>query len=166
MRSFTQRDKMLRLKRITNLKSIANHFRESNNSHILSFTLYLPMTAQWNKCITGNKEHKTTRRNTLAFPIERQKLESRASAETGKDSPYLWHASDSSQYECCHVKCSTLHLQNHHTHKLSDITYSNSFSRKTTGSGSLMAAFNRPRASSELYGASTFNPGHEAYHAA
>ena len=45
-------------------------------------------------------------------------------------------------------------------------TYSNSFSRKTTGSGSLIAALSSPRASSELYGDSTFNPGQEAYHAA
>lgn len=28
-------------------------------------------------------------KHTLAFPIGRQKLESRTSAETGKDSPYL-----------------------------------------------------------------------------
>lgn len=46
----------------------------------------------------------------------------------------------------------------------SQSTYSNSFSRKTTGSGSLMAAFSSPRASSDEYGVNTFNPGQEAYH--
>jgi len=45
----------------------------------------------------------------------------------------------------------------------SNTTYSNSFSRKTTGSGSLIAALSKPRASSDEYGVRTFNPGHEAY---
>ena len=45
-------------------------------------------------------------------------------------------------------------------------THNNSFSRNTTGSGSLMAAFSSPRASSDEYGASTFKPGQAPYHAA
>ena len=102
------------------------------------------------------------------MPIGRQKLDSRTSSETGNDSPYL--------------------KQNDYIRATSDIkiliegdsvvgvqyigiifyyfTYNNSFSRKTTGSGSLIAALSSPRASSELYGDSTFNPGQEAYHAA
>jgi len=45
----------------------------------------------------------------------------------------------------------------------SSTTYSNSFSRKTTGSGSLIAALSKPRESSDEYGVRTFNPGHDAY---
>lgn len=45
----------------------------------------------------------------------------------------------------------------------SSTTYNNSFSRKTTGSGSLIAALSKPRASSDEYGDKTFNPGHEPY---
>lgn len=44
-------------------------------------------------------------------------------------------------------------------------THNNSFSRKTTGSGSRIAAFRSPRASSEEYGTRTFKPGTEPYHA-
>ena len=47
--------------------------------------------------------------------------------------------------------------------KPSSTTYNNSFSRKTTGSGSLIAALSKPRASSDEYGDKTFNPGHEPY---
>ena len=43
------------------------------------------------------------------------------------------------------------------------VTYS--FSRTTTGLGSRIAAFNRPLASSALYGETTFNPGMLPYHA-
>lgn len=35
---------------------------------------------------------------TLAFPIGRQKLESRTSAETGNDSPYLQHRTKAGKY--------------------------------------------------------------------
>lgn len=90
----------------------------------------------------------------------REKLESRTSAETGKDSPYLHHSSCTNDDEILGEK--RMHLNN----VISDATHSNSFSKKTTGSGSLIAAFSRPRASSEEYGASTFNPGHAPYHAA
>lgn len=46
-----------------------------------------------------------------------------------------------------------------------DRPYSSSFSNTQTGLGSLIAAFNSPLASSELYGATTFKPGIEPYHA-
>ena len=59
----------------------------------------------------------------LAFSIGRQKLESRAFADTRKDSPY-----------------------------------NNSFSRKTTGSRSLITTFSNPWASSDEYGDNAFNP--------
>lgn len=45
------------------------------------------------------------------------------------------------------------------------ITYRSSFSKKTTGSGSLIADFNKPRASSEEYGVRTLSPGIEPYQA-
>merc|ERR1719271_1011345 len=45
-----------------------------------------------------------------------------------------------------------------------DVPYNSSFSRNTTGFGSRMAAFNKPLASSALYGATTFNPGHWENH--
>jgi hypothetical protein len=41
-----------------------------------------------------------------------------------------------------------------------------SFSRKITGSGSLIAALNNPILSLALYGEMTLRPGHEANHAA
>ena len=106
---------------------------------------------------------------TLAFPIGRQKLESRTSSETGNDSPYL------KQKDYIRV---TSDVKNSNWKGTSGVgaqyirttfyqfTYNNSFSRKITGSGSLIAALSSPRASSELYGDSTFNPGQEAYHAA
>lgn len=56
--------------------------------------------------------------------------------------------------------------QDWHEHYLCDTTYKSSFSRNTTGSGSLIAALSRPRASSAEYGTSTFSPGHAPYHAA
>ena len=81
---------------------------------------------------------------TLAFPTGRQKLESRASAETGNDSPYLKNK--------IHIKLNTNQYQLF-TFMESQAkyleTYNNSFSRKTTGSGSLIAAFSKPRASSD-----------------
>lgn len=43
--------------------------------------------------------------------------------------------------------------------------YRSSFSRTTTGFGSRIAAFSKPFASSDEYGATTFRPGIEPYHA-
>ena len=45
-------------------------------------------------------------------------------------------------------------------------THRSSFSRKTTGLGSRMAAAKRPFASSQLYGERTLRPGTLEYHAA
>ena len=54
-------------------------------------------------------------------------------------------------------------VSNRAFHLMSIVTYS--FSRTTTGLGSRMAAFNRPLASSALYGETTFSPGMLPYHA-
>jgi hypothetical protein len=97
----------------------------------------------------------------------RQKLESRTSAETGNDSPYLEHITHQTS-EKYHLKLEIMlkifKLQQLiYNYKSRSTTYNNSFSRKTTGSGSLIAALSKPRASSDEYGAKTFNPGHEPY---
>jgi len=44
--------------------------------------------------------------------------------------------------------------------------YINSFSKNTTGFGSLIAALSKPLASSASYGVTTFNPGKLLYQAA
>lgn len=91
----------------------------------------------------------------------RQKLESSASSEIGNDSPYLHGGINLRGHSYVTVGSNYMtRIQIRHT------TYSNSFSRKTTGSGSLIAALRRPRASSAEYGVRTFKPGTEAYHAA
>lgn len=75
----------------------------------------------------------------------RQKLESRASAEIGNDSPYLNTKK--------HTHTQLLRFENKIKKEKKNqslfVTDKSSFSRKTTGSGSLIAAFRSPRASSE-----------------
>ena len=179
---------------MTNLESITNHPWESSNGYILSFSLYLSTETKERTINFTNNEKKEKKKKSIFLAQKNKKqienqlllimkmnINQQIKEKNNLSFSYwqekigiknfFWNrkrllvtATQNWEQGLKHLS----HWQNP-THKIIVLqwtTHRNEFSRKTTGSGSLMAAFSRPRASSDEYGANTFKPGHEAYHAA